>query len=285
VEKKLLNILSYAIAFLALISSTVGLFYTTNGAKYIVQNIYGQDIELYGDGIYAMNSVLKVGTFKGTDLAFLILIPVFIIATRLRLKSKKIEFVHTGLISGFLYYATCQAFSVSYNRLFPVYLLLFSAALYAFIFAVKNIMVNDNIPGVLKNKTLKGTATYMIIGGCSVLVWLSFIIPAFISGDPTLFIEIYTTEPTFILDLGIIFPISIACGIMLFKRNTLGYKLAPIILTLITLIGLCVIGQTVVQLALGIELEIQQMIGLVGSFVILGSIAIVLNMRFMKYIK
>lgn len=284
-KNTLLNLLSYSTAALSFITAAAGLFYTTGGGSFAVQNIYGQHVELFGDGIYAYNSIMKAATFKGTDMAVLFMIPLLLITTVLKEKSVKAEFLQTGLLSSFLYYAASLAFGVSYNRLFSVYLLLFSASLFAFIFSLSNLIGSDNISGALLNRKLYGTALYMIIAGCSVLVWLTFIIPSIISVKPISNIEIYTTEPTFIFDLGIIFPVAVTCGFMLFKRKILGYKLTPVLLTLITMVGLCVICQTLVQLKVGIVIPLPQIIGMVATFVALGAISIILNVKFLRYLK
>jgi hypothetical protein len=70
--KKALTALSVIAALSSVISACVGVFYTNGGAMRIVENIYGQQITLYGDGIYANNSLLKVGATKGTDIVMLV---------------------------------------------------------------------------------------------------------------------------------------------------------------------------------------------------------------------
>lgn len=283
--KKYINIMSIATAIFALISSCIGLFYTSNGARFVVQNIYGQDIELYGDGIYAYNSILKAGAAKGTDLAMLIIVIMLFITVILKEKYRYMKFSQVGFLSAILYNSVCLAFGVTFNRLFPLYLLLFSFSLFTFIFELLDIIKEDNFDVDIYEKKLIGTAIFMFVSGCSVLVWLMFIIPAVLTGNPMEIIEIYTTEPTFIIDIGIILPTAVVCGILLLKKKVIGYKLAPVLLTLISCVGLCVIGQTIMQTFMGIVLPIGQIIGLVGSFVVLGTIAIGLNIRILKFAK
>ena len=98
-------------------------------------------------------------------------------------------------------------------------------------------------------------------------------------------IFIYTTEPTFVLDIGFILPFTWICGIGLLKKKKNSYVMVPILLTLIIAVALCVIMQTVMELRMGIVLEPGQMIGLAGSFIVLGGIAVVLYHRFLKSIK
>ena len=116
-------------------------------------------------------------------------------------------------------------------------------------------------------------------------MWLTFIIPAIVSGTPKEFIEIYTTEPTFVIDLAVILPSALFCAVMLLRRKAIAYQIAPVYLILLTGVGLCVIMQTIVQTSLGIVLEAGQMFGLVISFVVLGIVAVLLNIKLLKRIK
>lgn len=112
---------------------------------------------------------------------------------------------------------------------------------------------------------------------------MMFIIPSIITGNPIENIDVYTTEPTFTIDLAIILPSAFFCGIMLLRKKTIAYQLAPVLLTLITGVGICVILQTIVQTSVGIVLNAGQMYGLVISFVILGTIALFLNIKLLRH--
>jgi len=57
------------------------------------------------------------------------------------------------------------------------------------------------------------------------LQWMMHILPAVITGEPMEIIDIYTTEPTFVIDLAIILPTAIYCGIMLIKKRAFAYQL------------------------------------------------------------
>jgi len=279
---KKIGYLYFAIILLTLVSASIGVFYSTGGESFTINNIYGESIELYGDGIYKYNSVLAVGVSKGTDFVMIIVAALFAFFTLKRKKAAKYRFLQVGLLSCLLYYSTNLVFGITFNSLFPVYLLLFSSSLFTMILLLSELIKEDNISEVLNTKTLKGTAVFIILSGLSVLVWLPYIIQALIAGKS---FEIYTTEPTFVLDFGIILPLFLTCGISILRKKSIGYKLAPIPLTLMPVIGLIVIGQTVSTILMGITVEIRELTGLVFSFIILGTISIILNIKFMKYIK
>lgn len=281
-KQKVISIISCVATF---VSAFVGLFYSFGGSSFVVQNIYGKQIELFGDGIYAYNSMLRVGTTRGTDIV-MFFVALFLLLSVIFLSNKKSGvLLAAGLQCCLLYSSTCSVMGLSFNRLFLVYLIQFSSSLFAFILLISRVKNEDFFDETEYSKSHKGLAVFLIIGGCSVLIWLTFIIPAMISGDPNNFIEIYTTEPTYTIDLGIILPTCIATGIGLFKRKRFSYNLSSILLTLIICVGACVIMQTVVQLSMNIVLSIGQMIGLVGSFIVLGAFAIFLNIRLFKRVK
>ena len=108
------------------------------------------------------------------------------------------------------------------------------------------------------------------------------IIPGIITGTPPDFVSIYTTSPTIIIDIGLIFPTCILGGVALMQNKPTGYILPPIMLTFLAVIAVTVVGQTAAQMAYGVNVPIHQMVGYVGSFVIFGIIAAVVNTRFMR---
>jgi len=279
--KKLLTTLSIITAFTSIISSNIGVFYKTGGARRVVENIYGKQVTLYGDGIYANDSLLKVSTTKGTDIV-IIAAAIILLAVLLIYSNRKASiFLQAGLLLIILYATTCLIMGMGFNRLFLLYVLQFSSSLFAFILSLHQILTTETYKEKIYEKNFKGTGIFIIISGCSVLIWLAFILPAVITGQPLETIEIYTTEPTFAIDLAIVLPSTVFCGISLLRKKKIGYKLAPVLLTFLTGVGLCVIFQTVHQTSLGIILPIGKLFVLVGSFIILGIIAVVLNIKFL----
>lgn len=277
-----INAISYSIAILAIFVAVVGVFYSNGGSRFEVENVYGEQIELYGDGIYAFDTVSRAGVSKGTDAVMIIVSVLFLVVTLLKNKIKNIKYIQLGLLITIMYYSSCLAFGITFNRLFPAYVLLFSASLFGLIFMARDVFSEKINTVMLKSKSNLGTGIFLVISSLSVLMWLQFIIPAVLSGEPMEIIEIYTTEPTFVLDLAIILPLYLTVGIAVLKKNELAYKLTTPLLTFITIIGILVISQNIFQRQLGIIIPLPQLIGLVISFVILGIIATFLNIRFLK---
>ena len=133
------------------------------------------------------------------------------------------------------------------------------------------------------NLPSKGISIYLVVSGISLFVaWLPDIIPAMISGNSLSLIEIYTTEITYVLDMGIISPIMFICLYLLKKKDGLGDVLLAIILKACEFVGIMVIMQTIFQKFAGIEIPIPALLTKVGIFVVLGSFSFYFNRKFYK---
>ncbi|MGF7400980.1 hypothetical protein PQ744_11345 [Thermoanaerobacterium thermosaccharolyticum] len=284
---RILKILSSIVALLALITSSVGLFWNNGGKAFYVNNIYGNSVQMYGNGLYAYDTYFKAPIQKGTDLVTLFLaIPLLLY---LILFSKyniaKYKLLHVGVLSYFLYYSASLAFGVSYNILFLAYILLFSSSLFSFMVGITGIESKSISDGISDKMPRRSIAIFMIFAGLSVFVWLFEIIGALSTGKPPTSLGIYTTEPTYILDLGIIAPSAFTCAILLFRKKPLGYIYAAVLLVLNAFVGVVVISQTIFQKIAGINISVQQFMTFVGVFIIMSLIAAFLNVRLLKNIR
>lgn len=284
---KTLKVLSSIVVFLAIIVSAVGFFWKDSGTAFYVNNIYGESVQMYGNGLYAYDTYFKAPIQRGTDLITLfIAIPILICSILLNRKGLiKYRLLLAGILSYFLYYSASLAFGVSYNILFPAYILFFSSSLFSFVVAIKGIDVKSISDKISDKMPRRRIAVFMIFAGLSVFVWLFEIISSLSTGRPPASLAIYTTEPTYVFDLGIIAPSAFTCAVLLFQKKPLGYVFAPILLVLNSLVGAVVISQTIVQKAAGVNISLGAFIAFVGVFVVTSLIAILLNASLLKNIK
>jgi len=283
--RKGLAILYIGSAISTIASTCMGIFYSSGGMARTVQNIYGQAVTLFGEGVYANDSIMKAGATKGTDIAVLFA-AFMLICTITFLRNKPfVSFLQCGLLSIMLYASTSVIMGITFNRLFLLYLVQFGCTFFAFVISMTDLLRKKSFEQKVYDKRWTGTAIFLIFGGCSVLQWLSYILPVVISGRPMEIIDIYTTEPTFTIDLAIILPTTIYCGVMLLKKKRIAYQLAPVLLILLTGVAVCVIAQTIMQSYLGLVLNISQLLGLVVLFVILGIIALFSNIKLLRHTK
>ena len=279
-------ILSIVILVCAIISASVGLFWDDGGSTYFLENVNGETVELFGNGLYATESLFKTPINKGTDAIILfVVVPIFLITTLLLKKdNKKTKLLHLGLVGCFLYYSASISFGVSYNILFLVYIILFSASLFQLIISIVEIDKGKYDEEVISALPHKGLVIYLVLAGMSVFVWLIEIITSIVSRMPPSIIGMNTTEPTFVIDIGIIAPTCFLTAILVYKRKQLGYILSVVLLTINSAIGIIVLSQTIFQKMYGVIISIEEFIPYVMVFVIMSIVATTFNIKILKLI-
>lgn len=281
---KKLDIPALLTALVMLVSAGTGLFYSFGGGSYEITAHHGQTVTIFGDGIYKNDTLMKAATTKGTDAAMILVSAALIICVLCERKIRGGQLLKTGLLCGIFYDSVCLSMGTVMNRLFPLYTVIFSLSFFSVIINMKKCF-DENLFNQPGGKRKTGLALFVGLGGCSVLCWLMFIIPAVVSGDPYASVdtlEIYASEPTFALDLGIVFPACIICCVGLIRGKSFARPLACVLMTVLTCVAVTVLGQTAVQMMLGIFVEPGKLVVLVGVFVALGAAALVLNIRLLK---
>lgn len=284
---KTMQLFILLVIILLMVVALTGLFLQGDGASKSVTAIDGREIVLYGRGAYANHSMLRATSYMGADWAMLtIVVPLLLIASAFLKRFPKSLLVCSGALMIVFYYSISLVFGAAFNHYFLLYTALFSISGFSFGYSIYLSGKTSWKPLGLYKKQNKywGTAMFLFLAGASALIWLGMVIPAMINGDFSEFIDVNTTEPTFALDIGVIFPFFTVCGVALLKQKEFGYRFTPVLLTFYSLVGSMVAVQTIIQRGYGIEIPLPQMIGLVASFITLGTIALVLNFRF-KYSK
>lgn len=278
---RILTILSSLTAVLSAVAAGFGLFMQGGSGPYKFTTLHGHEVEMYGLGLYAKDAAFKAPIFRGTDAVMLfILVPALIFAIfQYRRGTMRGKVLLTALLSFFLYNAVSVSLGAAYNNLILVYIGYFSASLFAFILAFTSINLDDLAACIKPHLPARGIAIFMFIAGLSVMIWLNDIIGAMLKGGAPETLGPYTTEITYVIDLGVIIPLAYLTGVLLLRRQALGYLLAAILLVSNASIGLVVIMQTVMQTLAGIVLSVGQYIGYVGTFVVMGFFAIGLIAR------
>lgn len=286
---KTLHILTFIIIVLSCITSLTGLLYNTAGKAYNFVNQYGDTVKIYGRGLYAHDSNLMANTAKGTDLTIICFaVPLLIAALIIDVKKKNLKsrLFLTSVISVFAYYSASISFGLTYNILQLIYIALFSAGIFGLIIAIKS-MDEIKISGSMKNNLpLKGIYIFLaLVGAALIVAWLPDIVTSLISGRSLETIEVYTTQITYVLDMGIVAPAIFICMFQLKRRSGMGYVLLGIILTLCCIIGVMLPIQTAFQLSAGIPFTLQVTATKIASFVILAVFALYFDIRLFNNMK
>lgn len=285
-NNKALHSLAFLMVILSIAVTATGAFYTTGGDAFEVTNQYGDIVKMYGDGIYAHDSYFRAPIFRGSDVTILfVAVPLLIAALILDIKrtSLKSRLFLTSVISIFTYYSTSIAFGVTYNSLHLLYIVLFSVSFFALIVAMTGINYKEVAKSMTNALPYRGIYTFLVLTAVALFVaWLPDIISALLANQPLGMIEVYTTEITYVLDMGIISPLALICLYLLKNRNGMGYVLLFMLLTVCLIIGIMLPVQTLFQLSAGIHLPLPALITKDVSFVVLAVVALYFNIRFIK---
>lgn len=275
------------IAVLAVITAGVGLFSQGGDGAFSFRTVYGDTVEIYGQGIYSHDSSFVATLFRGTDaITLFISLPLLLVGyLSHRRGSLRGSIFMIGMLLYFLYVGVTYTFSVIFNSLFLVYTALFSASLFATIIALTNFDTEYLASKVTSDMPHRGIAIFMFVAGLGTLMlWLSELIAPIMTGQAPANLGPYTTMFTHGFDSAVITPATVVTGIYLLKRKPLGYLLAAPLLILCTIIGVTVIAQTISQAMKGITFPIGVYIGMVGSWVVMGAFAVGLAIKFFRNI-
>jgi hypothetical protein len=250
-----------------------------------VLNQYGDEITTYGRGTYAHDSNFKAPIFRGSDLAMLAIVCPLLFVSILadaRRSSARTRLHLVSLVACVTYYAFSVALGVSYNALLPGYIVLFSVSFFALIAGIRSFAVRwptGGFPHRVANVFLALTGTVLIVA------WVPDIVAAMIEGRPIATIEHYTTEITFVLDMGVVAPAAFIAIHLLRKQLVPGIVVLDMLLTLSLLMALMLPIQSLFQLEAGIEIPIEVLITKVATFCVLGSLAAFVKVRLNRSIK
>jgi hypothetical protein len=286
---KSLHRITFLIIVLGILTSATGLIYTTGGEAYNFVNQYGDIVKIYGDGLYAHDSYFMAPISRGTDFTILFFaIPILILALILDVKKKKLRnrMFLMSVISIFTYYSASIAFGVTYNIMHLVYIALFSASLFGLIIAIGSLDKKHVAESMGDALPFKGIYIFLTLSGIALIVaWLPDIISSLVAGGSLELIEVYTTQVTYVIDMGIIAPVALICLAQLKKRSGMGYIILAMVLTVCSIIGIMLPIQTAFQVTAGIEIPIAALVTKVASFVILAFFSLYFNIQLFKNIK
>jgi len=283
------EILIIVIILLLIIIATVGFISFHTDSSYFVKNQYGDDVRIFGAGIYSHDSYFRAPIFIGSDATMLFLtVPllVFALVVEIKNRTEKAKLFLNALLGMVLYYSASIAFGVTYNSLLLAYIALFATSLFALIISMKQIDIDALRRLHGKPLPMKGISVFLVVTGLALfLAWMPDIIASLISSEPLALIEVYTTEVTYILDMGIISPLMFICLYLLKKEDEFGRILLSMLLMICLIMGVMLPVQTVYQMLAGIELPIQAIVSKVGIFVLLAAFAAYFNIRLYKSIE
>lgn len=284
-ETKRRDLFAIIVMILLCATSIMGILSFDHTHAYDVVNQYGHTVSLYGYGIYAHDTFFKATISTGTDVCILfVLVPLFLYTywryTQQKAGSRQGQVAELQLISVYavaLYYGASMAFGVVYNSFVLVYMALFACSLFGMFSHITRL-------GDVKTVRLtKGMTVFLVISGVALFAaWLPDIINSLLHGGVLPLIGIYTTEITYVLDMGIISPLCFLSIYLLHKQNGIGTILTTAILKLCMIVGIMMVTQSISQLVAGVDLPLVAILTKSASFVVLAAFAAYFNHKIYK---
>jgi len=269
--------LSSLIVVLALLAVGAGFLWPNTGAPFAFTTLRGQEVQIYGHGLYRYDTLFTGAANRGNDIVTLVVaIPLLVYATlRYWRGSLRGGLLLLGTLVYFLYVYGSYALGIAFNSAFLVYIALFSVSLYTFVLLFVSIdrqLLADHLAPDLPRR---GIAIFMFVSGLATLViWLQPLLNDLIQNQMPALVGIYSTKITDVLDLGIITPATLIAGTLIMRRNPLGYLVAFSLLVLEIMLTPMIIAQTVSQWLAGIAFTTGQIVGPMIGFATLGLFAL-----------
>jgi hypothetical protein len=276
-QQSALTFLIPLIVMLTLVAAGVGLFWLDGGNTRSFTTVHGETVQIYGKGLYSHDTVFSASTTRGTDMITLFVgLPLLIISfISYRRGSLRGGLMLSGVLAYFLYYGASLGLDKAYNNLFLVYIALFSACFYAFVLAFTAIDLTQLSSRVSEHLPVRGMAVFMFIVGIGLaFIWLSDVVTSLLNNSIPTALGSSTTAVTYTIDVGIIAVACILAGVQLLHRKSLGYLLFTTLNVMLATVGAMTIGQTIMELAAGVQLTPGELIGKSASFVVMGGVAI-----------
>ncbi len=230
--KKAIGLLVLLIVIFATAASAWGIFSNQGPGKYEFHSLHGEDVEIYGKGLYRDDSVSGASQVIAQDGVTLVLgIPVLMIALYLASKgSLKGRLLLNGILGYFLYTYASYSFLVMYNSLFLVYVLLMGASFFAFTLTMMSWNEVDLSAYFSPKMPVNFIGGFLIFLAVTIgLMWLGRIMPSLTRGLVPVGLEHYSTLVIQALDFGFVVPAAFLSGLLLIRRKSFGYLLAPVI--------------------------------------------------------
>jgi hypothetical protein len=269
------NGLSLVIAVGAAIAAAVGLFATGGAGPVPFITVRGETVDLYGRGLYRYDTLFAAGGAHGNDAVLLLLgIPLLLLSTvAYRRGGLRGRLLHVGVLVYFLYtYASLALGTVAFNPLFPLFVAVLSASLFATALAISTVDLRALAGRIGPATPRRGLAAFLFASGAVTLaVWGLPLLTAVLAGEATERLDSYTTEVTFALDLATITPLLFVAAVTVLWRRPAGYLIAVALLTLEVMLAPMIIAQTIGQLDVGVTLSAGEIIGPLAGFVVLAA--------------
>jgi hypothetical protein len=191
-----------------------------------------------------------VAQARGQDLVTLIaVVPLMLAAlVRARRGSTRAFLVWLGCVGYLAYSYAIYAFSAHFNSLFLVYVATFGIATYTLVLGFAGIDAARVARAFDRHTPTRLVGIVLVVMSVlTALMWLAQDVPALVSGRvPSDVLDAgLLTNPTHVLDLGLVLPACVVAGFLLMRRRAWGFVLGPYFLVNFAVLGVAIVSMTV----------------------------------------
>lgn len=231
-NRKIITILTYLIVIGSIVATLTGILSKGGPGKYAYESIRGEDVMIYGKGLYKDMSVdVAVQGIAQDWITLLLGISVFPFSLYFtRKNSLKAKLLLSGTLGYFFVTYLFYTVMGMYNSMFLAYVFLMGASFFAFVLNTFFTDMEKIKTIIFPEKLLKNAGIFLIINSIMIaLLWLSVVIPPLLDGTviPKA-VEHYTTLIVQGLDLGLLLPMAFVVGFLAIKKNFYGQYLTAI---------------------------------------------------------
>lgn len=248
-QKGIIIILTILIVTGATVATLTGIFSSGGTGPGTFQSIHGNEVKLYGKGIYQYMSADVAPQGIAQDWVTLIVgIPLLIISLVLsRKRAVRYRILLAGVTGYFmLTYMFYLAMAV-YNPLFLLYAALFGLSFFSLTVNLIDIFPDFTLLGYSGKVPLRFAGGFLIFNAVAIAsMWLGVVVPPLIDGSiyPKELAH-YTTLIVQGYDLGLALPIAAVTGILLIRKNRFGLMFGPVYLVFLTVLMMALVGKII----------------------------------------
>jgi hypothetical protein len=228
---KTILIFSGLIFLLALVATATGIFYQTPGSPFEYTTVRGERVVYQGSGLYRYDPAWFAREGIVWDVVNLSIgLPLFALAIFLTYRgSTRGRLLLCAMLFYFFYVYLMAATGNSMNLLFLVYVAIFALSAVTFFLTLNTIDVAHLPAAASSHFPRRLFIGYTLLVGCVLVVlWTGRVVPILLSGRFPPDTAGLTTLQSQAIDLGLVVPLMLATGILLWRRSMWGYLLAGI---------------------------------------------------------
>lgn len=242
------TILSIFIMIAASIAAAVGIFSNAGPGPYTYTSIRGQEVLIYGRGIYQhMSAEIAVQGIAQDYVTLLLGVPLLAVGLfRIWRGSLAGQIFLAGVLGYFLVTYLFYLIMGMYNVLFLVYVALLGTSFFAFLLTITGLDLSKLARAYTASIPVRFAGGFLVVNGITIaLLWLSVVVPPLLEGIYPPAVEHYTTLIVQGMDLGLLLPLSIVSGVLLWQRRPVGLLVGPVYLVFLSLLMTALVAKII----------------------------------------